>query len=60
MNSKAKVFSREGKVTIQYKSMAKMGPEISGIKRSCNIPVFSRKESSEIKAFVKCYELSNS
>lgn len=60
MNSKTKTVSRDGKMTIQYKSMAKMGPEISGVKRSCNIPVFSRKESSEIKAFVKCYELSNS
>lgn len=60
MNSKIIVFSKEGKEAIQYKSMAKMGPEISGIKRSCNIPVFSRKESSEIKAFVKCYELSHS
>jgi hypothetical protein len=60
MNNKILVVSTEGKKPIRYKTMAKMGPEISGVKRSQNIPVFSRKDSSEIKAFVKCYEFSNS
>lgn len=60
MDGKTKIVSRGGKRTMRYRSMAKMGPEITGVKRSCNIPVFSRKESSEIKAFVKCYEFSNS
>ena len=56
MKSKNKIVSRESKKTIRYKTMAIMGPEVSGVKRSFTIPVFSRKESSEIKAFVKCYE----
>ena len=43
---------------IRYKSMVKIGPEISGVKRCQNIPVFSRRDSSEIKAYVKCYEFS--
>lgn len=44
---------------VKYKSLATMGPEVSGIKRCVSIPVFSRKESSEIKAYViKCNELS--
>lgn len=43
---------------VKYKSLAIMGPEVSGIKRCASIPVFSRKESSEIKAYVKCNELS--
>lgn len=60
MTSKTLIVPRKGQETIQYKSMEKMGPEISGVKRSRTISVFSRKESSEIKAFVKCYELSNS
>ena len=60
MDGKTKIVSRGGKMTMRYRSMAKMGPEITGVKRCCNIPVFSRKESSEIKAFVKCYEFSNS
>lgn len=54
------VVSLDGKKAVYYKTIAKMGPEVSGVKRSHNIPYFSRKESSEIKAFVKCYEFSNS
>ena len=44
MDGKTKIVSRGGKMTMRYRSMAKMGPEITGVKRSCNIPVFSRKE----------------
>lgn len=60
MNNKTMVVSLDGKKAVYYKTIAKMGPEVSGVKRSHNIPYFSRKESSEIKAFVKCYEFSNS
>ena len=37
MDGKTKIVSRGGKMTMRYRSMAKMGPEITGVKRCCNI-----------------------
>lgn len=62
MKDKINNISQTNFKTVHYKSIEKIGPEISGVKRSLNIPVFSRRDSSEIKAYVKCYEsnLNNS